>query len=174
MFRAWRRRFLSTIVAAVLGTGLVLMVVFAQVDLVRLNLRWLERIERSQVDDLAAALLLLAVGLSIDAIRARRRRAAELEAQRLRVLQATMRTVHDIVNNFLNNLQLVRIEGEGLLPEETLALFDRLSQEVADKLRVLGNPEGVTETNMASGVGIDYGQAGMPSDAAGRGRPLER
>jgi len=42
----------------------------------------------------------------------------EIQRQRLRVFKATMTTVHDIVNNFLNSLQLIRLEAEGRLPAE--------------------------------------------------------
>ncbi len=61
-------------------------------------------------DDLGLALLLLAGAFGLDRTMAagRLRRERELETERLRVLKATMRTVHDIVNNFLNGLQLVR------------------------------------------------------------------
>ena len=76
--------------------------------------------------------------------------------QRLKVFRATMTTVHDIVNNFLMNMQLIRMEAEGRLTEETVQLFDRLIEESAAELRVLGDLETVREKQMAVGIGIDY------------------
>ena len=85
-----------------------------------------------------------------------RRLQDDIESQRLRVFQATMRTVHDIVNNFLNNLQLVRLEAEGRLPLEMVTLFDEMIADASEKLRALGNLEKVTEKQMSIGVGIEY------------------
>jgi len=50
----------------------------------------------------------------------------QLQAERLRVVQVTMRTVQDIVNNCLNQLQLFRMDAEGYLSEDSLRLFDRV------------------------------------------------
>jgi hypothetical protein len=80
----------------------------------------------------------------------------EIQLQRLRVFKATMRTVQDIVNNFLNTLQLVHLEAEGELPVAMLTLVDRMTQEAAVKLKTLGDLETVTEKEMAIGLGIEY------------------
>ena len=80
----------------------------------------------------------------------------EIQLQRLQVFKATMRTVQDIVNNFLNSLQLVHLEAEGELPVEMLTLVDRLIQEAAVKLKALGDLETIKEKEMVLGLGIDY------------------
>jgi PAS domain S-box-containing protein len=80
----------------------------------------------------------------------------EIQLQRLRVFKATMRTVLDIVNNFLNSLQLVHLEAEGQLPAEMLTLVDRMIQEAAVKLKTLGDLETIKEKEMEMGPGIDY------------------
>lgn len=80
----------------------------------------------------------------------------EIATQRLAVLQATMRTVHDIVNNFLNNVLLIRDDAEGLLPPESLASFDRMIGETAAKLKALGDLTTVTEQPTALGPCIKY------------------
>jgi PAS domain S-box-containing protein len=79
-----------------------------------------------------------------------------VELQRLRVFQATMRTVQDIVNNFLNELQLVHLEAEDQLPPEMLTTVEHLIEKAAGKLRMLGDLEKVVEKEMAIGPGIDY------------------
>jgi len=80
----------------------------------------------------------------------------EVEAQRLKVFRATMTTVHDIVNNYLANMQLVRFEAEGRLSGETIGLFDSLIDKTAAELRSLSNLQTVKEKEMAIGTGIDY------------------
>jgi PAS domain S-box-containing protein len=80
----------------------------------------------------------------------------EIQLQRLRVFKATIRTVQDIVNNLLNGFQFVRLEAEGQLPAELLTLVDRLIEEAAVRLRMLGDLETVEEKEIAVGLVIDY------------------
>lgn len=82
----------------------------------------------------------------------------KVQEERVKVLRATMRTVHDIVNNFLNNLYLFRHEAEEkeALEPESLILLESVIQDTADKLKKLGDLDSTPEKTMAGGVGIDY------------------
>ncbi|MEP7308869.1 MAG: hypothetical protein ABJA98_25455 [Acidobacteriota bacterium] len=80
---------------------------------------------------------------------------AQLQAERLRVVQVTMRTVQDIVNNCLNQLQLLRLDVEGHVPEESVVLFDQAVKDAAARLTALGNMEVFAETPMEVGSGLD-------------------
>ena len=77
-----------------------------------------------------------------------------LQAERLRVVHMTMRTVHDIVNNCLNQLQLLRFEAEGHVPDESLVLFDQAISAAAAQLTALGDATEFTETDMGIGIGL--------------------
>ncbi len=105
----------------------------------------------AEVQSLARAVNAMATSL--------RRHHADVEAHRLRVFRATMTTVHDLVNNFLANMQFIRMEAEGRLPQETLDLFDRLIDDNAVELQLLGGLEVVREKKMAVGTGIEYPSA---------------
>jgi hypothetical protein len=59
-------------------------------------------------------------------------------------------------------MQLIRLEAEDVLPQETLDLFDRLIDENAAELRLLGDPEVVREKEMAVGLGIAYREGDTP------------
>jgi hypothetical protein len=84
-----------------------------------------------------------------------RRHALELRTEQLRVVQVTMRTVQDIVNNNLNQLQILRLEAEGHVPDGTLVLFDATIQDTAAQLAALANMEVFAEKRMASGPALD-------------------
>jgi PAS domain S-box-containing protein len=85
----------------------------------------------------------------------RRKLEAGLEAERLRVVQVTMRTVHDIVNNCLNQLQLLRLDAEDKVPLESLVLFDQAIKETSMKLNAMGDLQAYAEMQMAIGTGLD-------------------
>jgi hypothetical protein len=85
-----------------------------------------------------------------------RRVQQEANDQRQRVFRATMNTVQNIMNNLLNNLQFVRLEAEAHLSAETLALFDQMIADGAEKVKSLADMHTVTEREMSIGPGIDF------------------
>ena len=82
----------------------------------------------------------------------------EVQEERLKILRATMRTVNDIVGNFLNKLQLFQMEAEekNALPPESLELMDSIIQDTTTRLRMLGDLETIHEKPMCGDIGIDY------------------
>jgi hypothetical protein len=136
------------------------------VNLIEIPMWAISRIERSEVDDIVTAWMLVVVALVVDTVRNRRRdereaqrqigeRTAERQAEQLRVVHVTMRTVQDVVNNCLNQIQLLRLDAEGHVPEESLRLFDEAIQDTTTKLKELGNLEAFVEKQMAIGGGLD-------------------
>lgn len=68
-----------------------------------------------------------------------------------------MRTVQDIVNNFLNNLMLFEIPAKDDGSSDTM---EELIQHTSQQLRSLGNVESVVEETLAVGIGIEYPRQG--------------
>jgi hypothetical protein len=161
------RRVPATVIAVLLSAFFLSTTVFVhEIDvlyILSVAVEVLEDLEPYEADDVVVVFLLMSGGMVVDVMIASRwrKRALEIQQQRLRVFKATMRTVHDIVNNYLNNLQLFRLESETLLPAESLALFDQLLHETATKLQVLGDLDDTPERLMASGPGIDYTKGTM-------------
>ena len=149
-----------TAAAAVLGIALILTAALTNIDLVKLNLKLLDGIEKNEVDDIVSSLTLIFVGLTMDRVfshqRRLRRQHAEIEAQKLRTLKATMRTVQDIVNNFLNTLMLFEIAANGDMPHGSLETIEELIQDTSQKLKALGDLDSVVENSLAVGIGIEY------------------
>jgi hypothetical protein len=86
----------------------------------------------------------------------------EIEKQRFQAFRATMTTVQDIVGNFLNSIQLVRMECDGVLPEQSIELFDHLIAEASAHLKALAELDHVHEKPMAIGAGIAYPLPQLP------------
>ncbi|WP_299012932.1 hypothetical protein [uncultured Photobacterium sp.] len=77
----------------------------------------------------------------------------EVEKERVKTLRATMNTVHDIVNNFLNQLLLFQFEAEEnkTLEPKSIILMESIIQDTATKLKNLGELDSITEQQMANG-----------------------
>jgi hypothetical protein len=149
-----------TVIGAFLAVGLTIISILTNIDIVKINLAFLESIERHRADDILSGLTLVLVGLAIDRVlsrqRRRKRQQDEIEAQKLRTLKATMRTVHDIVNNFLNNLMLFEIPEQDDVPHGSLNAIEELIQHTSQELRALGDVDSVVEQSLAIGIGIEY------------------
>jgi hypothetical protein len=149
------QRYRATICCSVAGI-IILVLAFFNLDIVQLGSWFANFLEPHAIDDDVTAIALVFVGLCIDKRRDTRQYKLQLqfETDRVAVLKATMRTVQDLVNNFLNNMQLVQLEAGDALSQETLELLERITFETSSKLKSLGDLEYVPETKMAIGVGI--------------------
>ena len=146
-------RFPYTCVALVIATTVLLAAAFLEIDL--LPGTAIMGIEPREAGEVAVGFVLVIPALLIDRLVSRQRQhEAQLQIERLRVVRVTMRTVQDIVNNALNQLQLVRIEAETHVPDEVLAQFDETIHETAAKLKELGDLEIYVETHMVIGAGL--------------------
>jgi hypothetical protein len=144
--------------AAVMVTAVVLAAaLIGDINLIELPFGFLSRIELHEIDDIVTAVALVIVASVVDAILAARRatRHRGLEGERLRVVQVTVRTVQDIVNNGLNQLQLLRFDAEGHVPPESLALFDEAIRDTVTRLTALGDLQVYAERQMVGGPGVN-------------------
>jgi len=151
------RRLLVTYVMIALAGAILASDFFAGFNLFHAASRLFERIARKQVYAVVTAVLIIIVGICIDAFATgqKAKREIEIQAQRLRVLKAAMRTVQEIVNNAFNELQLFRLDAEGLLPQESLKLFDDVIRGTAAKLKALADLGSTPETITPFGPIID-------------------
>ena len=149
------RRFLYTFVMLVLATLVTGAGVMWHINVFELPAASVIGIEQSEIGEIAIAFLLVIPAFFIDRVVARERaHEAQFQAEQLRVVRMTIRTVQDIVNNNLNQLQLLRMEADGVVPTETLELFDAAIQDTAAQLTALGNMDVFTETTMETGQGV--------------------
>ena len=84
---------------------------------------------------------------------------AQLQGERLHVVQVTMRTVHGIVNTFLTQLQMFQLDAEGVVPEASVAMLEAAIRETSAKLKALGEMEVFAEKDLGSGPGLDVKEA---------------
>jgi hypothetical protein len=156
--RSFRLRPLTT-AASSLAILVTVAALTMDTRIARLDLGLFEEIEGSEVAQVAAAWLVVFVAFRIDQISAARAKrlhwALAREAEAIRVVHVTMRTVSDIVGNCLTELQLLRMEAEGKVSPEVLELFDHSIRVASERLTAIGNLEAFAEKEMALGAGLD-------------------
>jgi len=151
-------RFKTTLLAALAGLFIWIVAFFTQTDLFDVLIHILDKFEEYEIDEILIALFLITIGLTVDLISIRRRREKEIEIfkHRIQVLRVTVRTVQDLIGNFLNQLQLFRLTASGCsnFSEESLRELDELISNTANRLKVLGELEEIPEKELSHGVTI--------------------
>ena len=155
------RRFPYTSVAFALAVVVLVLGVVWHINVFNVPGASIVGLEETEIGQVGIAFLLVVPAFFVDRVVSRQRRyEAQLRAEQLRVLRVTMRTVQDLVNNGLNQLQLLRIEAEGIVPDDTLMLFDHTIRYTTAQLTALGNMDALVEKSMASGSWLDVGTRG--------------
>lgn len=158
------KKFPATTLAILVGvSGYGVLFFLGEIDLFEKLIGVLARVETYEIDEILILSFFILGGLVYDLIHnhLKNQHQLDIQKQRLRVLKVTMNTVHHIVNNALNNLQIIKMQiEEGQTPTvKSAELMDRIIQETAEKLRLIGNLNDTPEIQVTTGiVEIDYGQ----------------
>ncbi len=145
-----------TLAATVFSSLYMFMDSFINVDLFRLLVTTLAKIKESNAEEIFLGAIFILTGFLIDKIRfwKEKIRRRKIDEEKLSTLRSTMTTVHDVVNNFLNNLLFFRFEAEksAALEEETLKAFDDLISDTANKLQEIDALEKILKRDFGSGI----------------------
>jgi hypothetical protein len=117
--------FAATVLAASLITD---------INVIDVRLGLLDRIEPQELDEIGAAVLLLLISVIADLPTAGRRQPHEIQLVKMaKVVDLTTAMAMGAVRDCLGQLQVVRIEAEGHVPPQTLALFDRANRALIEE-----------------------------------------
>jgi len=124
------------------------------IDLFRLAIMYLNQKQFFHTEEVAFSVVLLIVALLIDQFRnvRRTRRKRRLEQERLNTARATMATMNDLVNNFLNNILLVQMEIEKKEPlsDETIKMLNDMTSKLTADMKRINDIDVVTERNLSN------------------------
>jgi hypothetical protein len=154
-------RFRATLYLSLIGVLAATIHIIFDVDVFERFAGFIRYYEAYDVDELVLFFPLLLMGLIIDSVNERNRKTDEIAQQRLNTLKATMTTVQDINNNFLNNMQYFVMEAREnkQLKDESIEMINTMIFDTAKELQLLGNIEHTNEHEYSAGVkGIDYKQ----------------
>jgi hypothetical protein len=155
----------ATLVASAFGVALLAAAFIGNINVFDIQIPGLDHIQRNEVDELAVAFLLVIGGIFVDLIwrrQIRRRGAeiwallyeAEMHAQRLRVVDATMQRTDVIMNDFLRGVRHLHLDPEVRMPEHSSKALEALVKDTTGRLKALSIPEFDSETEAALGHGL--------------------
>lgn len=152
------RKYPATCITVLIAAILWIITLFTHLEIFEFFLLKLRQLEPYEIDEIVVGIILISMGASIDLVFSKRRKAEQLKIseQRLRVMKATMRTVHDIVGNAFNEMILFQIQAKEskALSKETLEDLNDLIQETCTKLKAISDLEDTPEKEFSSGMTI--------------------
>jgi len=157
-YRKFIRHYPATIIA---GVAIFLLTVedrFIHFDVFKTIVSVLDNPLYVETEEIAFSVLFFCAAIIVDhtlVVRRHRRREA-LEEERLKVARSTLASVHDVVNNSLNNLLLVKMEAEKgePLPAETLDLFGKLIDGMAVELKNMSELDIISRRDLSQGMSV--------------------
>ena len=127
-------------------------------DLFKALLRSLDDVQYIRTEELVFSVILIGLMFTIDAFRLARRhkRKRNLETEKLSVVRSALASVHDVVNNSLNNFLIVKIEAEKGKPlsAETVTLFGELIVDLASQMRGLNEMDVISKRDLSNGLTV--------------------
>ena len=152
-------RFKYSLYLLVCGIILSAINIYFNHDLFEMFVAFVHQYEAYDLDELLLLAIPLLVGLVIDLVNEKQRKQHLIDEERLKTLKATMNTVHDINNNFLNAMVYFVSEARDnkQLTDDSIEEVDKLIYKTAEQLKLLGNITHTNETDYGEGIkGIDY------------------
>lgn len=150
------RRYPYTVGALVLVLVVYISILTFDFDIAEVIVESLEYLEAIEADEIFLGLIVITFGVVVDLTRRLQKiqTAAVVERERAAVLRSTMRTVLDIVNNFLNSVMLFKVEAErsGALKSDMLSMMDSTIFQTSEQLKELANVQTIIEKNIGPGL----------------------
>lgn len=133
-----------------LGVSMLLyafLVVF-DVDLFEKVHGFLENIERFEVDELVFPLSIFIAVAFVDNFK--KRKALQIELEKIKIYKAMLASTHHILNNFLNQMQLFKMTAESTpdFDPEVLSLYDHIIKEATTQIDALGSIAEIDEASI--------------------------
>lgn len=141
-----------TITGFLISLILYIVVHFLDVDLFEIFVEIIMKFETFELDELIFPLLVLLISGSINIFIASRDKDAKL--QKYRLFKAMLNSLHHIINNFLNQAQIVKIEAEKSrdFNKDILILYEEIIDEASELTKSLESADYLDEESIADSV----------------------
>ena len=127
-----------------------------EIELFELLLDWFKSVEKYELDELFFGLFIFLCFLVADLLRRRKQRKLEqkIEKEKISIYAAMLSSAHHILNNFLNQMQLVKITADNTpgFDPKVLALYDTIMRDAEKQIDELGSLPEINEKAIRESV----------------------
>lgn len=139
------KNFSITLLGLFVAIAFYASIVIFNLDLFERLLKLLMKFEYFEIDEVIVAFFVFLIFALCDHVR--RRKARQMDAEKLKIYCAMMRSTNHVLNNFLNQMQLFKMTADKTpdFPVATLDLYDQIILEAQQQINALGSIEKIEE-----------------------------
>lgn len=145
-------KYIFTIIGMLVAIVLLITTIYLDLEIFEYVIEFLKGLEKFEIDEFILPLMILGAFVYVDVIR--RQRLSKINNEKIKIYQAMLTSTHHILNNFLNQMQLIKMaaeETDGFDPE-VLILYDQIIRNASAQIRALSNIDKIDETSIESAV----------------------
>ena len=150
------RRYKLTFIGMAVALLLLGIVVIFEIDIGDMLIDALVSTEKYELDELFLSALVFLGFLMIDLFQQQKKQKIEKEKEqeRITIYTAMLSSAHHILNNFLNQMQIVKITADDTpgFDKKVLDLYDTIMQDAKKQIQELSNLTEITEETIKESV----------------------
>ncbi len=141
-----------TLVGLAISVIVLLGTIIFDLDLSESVVEYMQKFERFELDEFTIPTLIATICALIDLTR--KQKFQKIEIEKIKIYKAMLSSTHHILNNFLNQIQLLKMTAEDNdeSPHETLALYDQITKDAQRQIEALGSVTSVDEASISASV----------------------
>ena len=141
-----------TIIGLVLAVGIYATTFAFKIDLFEMTHELINSLERFEVDEFLIPLFILSLFTMYD--QNRRQKLRQIEYEKIKIYKAMLASTHHILNNFINQMQLVKIEAQRTpdFNPKILSIYDSVIKNATMQIEALGSVTKVDEDSIQESV----------------------
>lgn len=141
-----------TLIGLIISLLLYIFTIIFNLDLFENLLELLHHLEEWEIDELALPVLIIGVSLLLNLFLTNRKKRVEIE--KYKIYRSMLNSLHHILNNFLNQAQIVRLEAENSsdFDKEVIELYDQIIDEAKELTQSLEDVHKISEETIIDSV----------------------
>jgi hypothetical protein len=146
------KRYVLFLIGPIASVMMYLFIIATERDYLKMVVQFLTGFKDHQADRLVFPAAILLFFVITQLLLNNRRDTIELE--KARIYRAMLRSIHHVLNNFLNNMILFKIAAEKTpgFPEDVLSLFDEIIADAEAQIESLGGVERIDPRTIEESV----------------------
>ena len=139
-------------------TGLLVSVIvylvtrFTKYDLFENFIKALQNFERHEIDEFIIPVVIFMIFLLIELFR--KNQHLSVENEKIKIYKAMLRSIHYILNNFLNQMELFLITAQDIeeFPDDILALYEDISKNANAQIEALSKISSINPSSIEMSI----------------------
>lgn len=141
-----------TIIGLAISIIILLLAHFFDLDLFEEFVAFIERHEEYELDELIIPIIIFLISISINILFINRDKSLKIE--KYKIFRAMLNSLHHIINNFLNQAQIVKLEAEKSrdFNKEILDIYENIIDEASELTKALESVDTIDAESIRDSV----------------------